>query len=103
MQIEHLGNLERILHPRIRNAQIIRVHLEPAQRELSTLLDHIPEAPGQLQLPSPRHRDRLDGQNTSFALAHHNETVDDPSSFLSFLLVPIPPCDSENLLKLVFL
>ena len=39
--INRVRDLQRILQPRIRNTQIIRVHLDPAQRKLATLLDNL--------------------------------------------------------------
>jgi len=44
VDIDRFWNLQRILRAQIRNAQVISIVLDPAQCQLSTLLDHLIQA-----------------------------------------------------------
>ena len=59
---------QRVQRTLIHDLEIIRVRLDPAERELRALLYNFTTLTGELEMPTPRSRDALDGHDC--ALAH---------------------------------
>ena len=57
--------------------------LDPAQRKLPALLDHIAQAARELELPTPRDDSRLDRQKPALSHARDDEPVHQPTPLLS--------------------
>ena len=98
VHVDRIRVLERVLRARLRDVQVVRMALHPAQRKLAALLDDVAQAARQLQLPCTGHHDRLHRENATLAHASHDEPVHEPAPLLPLPLVLVPARDPENLL-----
>ena len=75
------AHLARIRYPQwvqrmlIRDPEVIRVHLDPAKRDLLVLPDNFAKLTGELETPATRSRDAFHGNNRTLAHPGHDEQM----------------------------